>query len=490
MGLQDELADSTVVGLAHRVRRRELSPVELIDATIAAIEAGNERINAVVYKGFDDARERARSAERAVMAGEALGPLHGVPTAMKDLFDFKPGWPSTFGGVPALKDFTPDFYCSWAERMERAGAIIVGKTNSPVMGFRGTCDNPLFGPTRNPFDLSRNSGGSSGGSAAAVAAGLLPVAEGTDGGGSARIPASCCGVFGYKQSFGRVPYVVRPNAFTGLHPFLFEGAITRTVEDAATVIDALAGYDSRDPFGLEHPGDLLGAVRRPIAGMRIAYSPDLDVFPVDPAVSAVVDEAVRAFEQAGAHVERVRVGLERDQRELSDLWCRLIIPINVATFEQFKEAGLDLLADHRDDFPEEYVRWVEEGYELKVPQLMRDEAMRTEVYDAIQGVLDSYDLLVTPTLACLPPENADDRNTKGPTSINGVEVDPLIGWCLTYPVNFSGHPAASVPAGMSGALPVGMQVIGRRYADADVLAAAAAFERVRPWAGTYAAARG
>jgi amidase len=287
-----------------------------------------------------------------------------------------------------------------------------------------------------------------------------------------------------------VPYVVRPNAFTGLHPFLFEGAITRTVEDAATVIGAISGYDSRDPFALPEPADLVRAVGRPIEGMRIAYSPDLDVFPVESAVSDVVGEAVRAFEQAGAHVEQVRVGIERDQRELSDLWCRLIIPINVATFEQFKEFGMDLLADHRDDFPEEYVRWVEEGYEMKVPELMRDEAMRTEVYDAIQGVLDSYDLLVTPTLACLPPVNADDGDTKGPTSINGVEVDPLIGWCLTYPVNFSGHPAASVPAGMSGGLPVGMQIIGRRYADADVLAASAAFERVRPWAGEYAAARG
>jgi amidase len=485
-----ELADETVVGLAHRIRRRELSPVEVMDATIAGIEAENERLNAFVHLAFDEARERAREAERAVMSGAALGPLHGVPTAMKDLFDFKPGWPSTFGGVRALRDYTADFYCAWAERMEQAGAIIVGKTNSPVMGFRGTCDNPLFGPSRNPFDTARNTGGSSGGSAGAVAAGLLTVAEGTDGGGSVRIPASWCGVYGYKQSFGRVPYIARPNAFTGLHPFLFEGAITRSVEDAALVIDAISGYDPRDPFALTERADLTAATGRSIEGWRIAYSPGFDVFPVDPAVAGVVADAVRAFEQAGAHVEEVRLGIEHDQRELSDLWCRLIAPINVATFELFKRNGLDLLRDHRDDFPAEYLRWIDAGYELTVPQLMRDEETRTEIYDAIQGALDDHELLVTPTLACLPVENAADGDTKGPSRIGDVEVDPLIGWCLTYPVNFSGHPAASIPAGMSGGLPVGMQIIGRRYADADVLAASAAFERMRPWRDTYGAARG
>jgi amidase/aspartyl-tRNA(Asn)/glutamyl-tRNA(Gln) amidotransferase subunit A len=487
--MSEELADATTAGLARRIRNRELSPVEVMDATIAAIEADNPRLNAFVHLAFAEARERAREAEEAVMSGRALGPLHGVPTAMKDLFDFKPGWPTTFGGVRALKDFKAEFYCAWAERMEAAGAIIVGKTNSPVMGFRGTCDNPLFGPSRNPWDTTRNTGGSSGGSAAAVAAGLLTVAEGTDGGGSVRIPASWCGVYGYKQSFGRVPYVARPNAFTGLHPFLFEGALTRTVEDAATVIDAIAGYDPRDPFALPQREDLVSAVRRPIAGMRIAYSPDFGIFPVDPAVAAVVAEAVRAFEAAGAHVEEVSPRIAHDQRELSDLWCRLIIPINVATFESFKREGLDLLADHRGDFPEEYLHWIEAGYRMTVPQLMRDEEMRSDVYDAIQAVLADHDLLVTPTLACLPVENADDGNTKGPSRIGDVEVDELIGWCLTYPLNFSGHPAASIPAGMSAGLPVGMQIIGRRYADADVLAASAAFERVRPWRDGYRALR-
>jgi amidase len=485
MAPHDELSRVTAAELAGRIRRRELSPVEVMDAAIARIEAGNARLNAFVHLDLDQARERARQAEHAVASGAELGPLHGIPTAMKDLFDFKPGWPTTFGGVRALRDFVVDFYCAWAERMERAGAIIVGKTNSPVMGFRGTCDNPLFGPSRNPFDTSLNTGGSSGGSAAAVAAGLLPVAEGTDGGGSIRIPASWCGIYGYKQSFGRVPYVARPNAFTGIHPFLFEGTLARTVEDAALVTESLAGYDPRDPFALDDRPALTSALRRSIRGWRIAYSPDFDVFPVAPEVAVVVADAVRAFEEAGAHVEEVKLGIERDQRELSDLWCRLIIPINIATFESFKREGMDLLGDHRDDFPQEYLRWVDEGYELRTADLMRDEELRSEIYDAIQNALENYELIVTPTLACLPVENATDGNTKGPTEINGIEVDPLIGWCLTYPVNFSGHPAASIPAGMAEGLPVGMQLIGRRYADADVLAASATFERLRPWRDSY-----
>jgi amidase len=482
----DDFAQATAAELAGRIRRREASAAEVMGAAIARIEADNQRLNAFVHVDLEQARERAREADRVVASGVELAPLHGVPTAMKDLFDFKPGWPTTFGGVRALKDFVPDFYCAWAERMERAGAIIVGKTNSPVMGFRGTCDNPLFGPSRNPFDTSRNTGGSSGGSAAAVAAGLVPVAEGTDGGGSIRIPASWCGIYGYKQSFGRIPYVARPNAFTGLHPFLFEGTLARTVEDAALVTQALAGYDARDPFALDEHPVLTESLHRSIRGWRIAYSPDFDVFPVAPEVAAVVQQAVRAFEDAGAHVEEVKLGIERDQRELSDLWCRLIIPISIATFENLKRERLDLLADHRDDFPPEYLRWIDEGYELRTPQLMRDEELRSEIYDAIQGVLEDHQLLVTPTLACLPVENATDGNTKGPTEINGVQVDPLIGWCLTYPVNFSGHPAASIPAGMAeGNLPVGMQLIGRRYADADVLTASAAFERLRPWRDSY-----
>ena len=209
------------------------------------------------------------------------------------------------------------------------------------------------------------------------------------------------------------------------------------------------------------------------------------MFPVDARVAEAVAKAVSAFEQAGAHVEEVKVGINRPQKDLSDLWCRLIMPLNLQTLEGFRDAGIDVLKDHRDDLPPEYLYWVEQGFKMSALDFFHDQAARTEIYDAFQAVLGNYRLLITPTLACLPVENATDGNTKGPDRINGEPVDSLIGWCLTYPVNFTGHPAASIPAGLVGNLPVGMQIIGRRYADADVLAASAAFERLRPWQDAY-----
>ena len=488
MTLINELAYLPAHELAARIRRRDLSPVEVIDAFIARVEARNPSLNALVYLGFDDARREAQLAEDAVMRGADVGPLHGVPAAIKDLFDFKPGWPATLGGIRALEHNVVNAYCAFAERIERrGGAIFLGKTNSSLMGFRGTCDNYLFGPSRNPFNLAKNTGGSSGGSAAAVADGLLPLAEGSDAGGSIRIPASWCGVYGYKASFGRVPFLASPNAFGAADsPFLFEGPITRTVEDAALALTVLAGYDPRDPFSLTEPvPDFTAATRQSIRGLRIAYSPNLDVFPIDARVAEVVSSAVRAFEEAGAHVEEVKLGITRSQRELSDVWSRVYMLLNLQALESYKKAGTDLLGNHRDDFPPEYLRWVEECQRMSALAFYDDQAIRTEIFHAFQKVLNTYDLLVTPTLACLPVDNADNGNTAGPSAINGEEVDPLIGWCLTYFVNFTGHPAASIPAGMSEGLPVGMQIIGRRNADTTVLAASAAFERLRPWHDTY-----
>ncbi|MGH9116756.1 MAG: amidase family protein [Acidimicrobiales bacterium] len=278
---------------------------------------------------------------------------------------------------------------------------------------------------------------------------------------------------------------MRPNAFSGLNPFLVEGIVARTVADAGLALTSLAGYDSRDPFSLDERIDFRTTVDRPIAKWKIAFSADFGTFPVDGRIAETVARAVRAFEEAGAHVEEVDVDLRHDQREPSDLWCRLIMPGNVEAVEGFKAGGVDLLRDHRDDLPPQYLAWLEQGYRLSALDVRRDQQMRSEVYDGVREVLDVYQLLVTPTLACLPVDNADDGNTVGPSEIGGVEVDPLIGWRLTYPINFSGPPAASIPAGMIDGLPVGMQIIGRRYADADVLAASASFERVRPWHDTY-----
>ncbi len=212
---EDLATTESAASLARRIRTKQVSPVEVMRAAIARIETHNAKINALVILHLDQALEAAKAAEQAIMRGDDVGPLHGVPVAMKDCFDFKPGWVTTFGGVRALSNYVAKTSCTFVERMEKAGAIIVGKTNAPAFGFRGICDNYMFGPSRNPFDLSKNTGGSSGGSAGAVAAGLLPLCEATDGGGSIRIPASWCGVFGYKPAFGRVPLLGADDAFGG-----------------------------------------------------------------------------------------------------------------------------------------------------------------------------------------------------------------------------------------------------------------------------------
>jgi amidase len=482
----DDLSFASAGSIADAIKAKKLSPVEVVDHFIKRVAERNPSLNAVVYMAPEEGRKAAKAAEAAVMAGKKLGPLHGVPIAIKDLFDFKPGWPATLGGIRALKDFKPDYLCPFAERIEqRGGAIIIGKTNSPIMGFRGVTDNYLFGPTGNPFDTTRNPGGSSGGSAAAVADGLFPLAEGTDGGGSIRIPSSWCGVYGYKAAFGRLPLWTRPNAFSAETPFIFEGPITRTVRDSALALSALAGYDARDPYALDEEVDFLAALDRPIKGMRIAYSPDFDVFPVEPEVAETVRKAVDAFREAGAAVTDVRLGIKRSHMELADLWCKIIVPLNVAGVIGMKEAGYDLIGKHRQDLPPEYLYWYDRYKDITPAEMHEAQSVRTEIYDAVRGVFAEHDILVSPTLACLPVKNGNDGNTLGPETVAGEKVNRLIGWCLTFPINFTGNPAASIPAGLAKGLPVGMQIIGKRYADSDVLAVSAAFERLRPWQQTY-----
>jgi len=481
----NDLAWLSATELTQLIRARKLSPVELMQATIARIEARNPSLNALVFTDFDHAMAAARTAEDALVAGRELGPLHGLPTAIKDLFDFKPGWPATWGGIRALKDWRPDLECPFLERIEAAGAIVVGKGNSPTMGFRGVTDNYLFGPTKNPFDPSRNPGGSSGGCAAAVADGLLAMAEGTDGGGSIRIPASWCGIYGFKASWGRIHLNSRPDAFSPANCFIHEGPLTRTVADAALAMSVLAGPDARDPYSLPDTVDFVGALGQSIAGKRIAWTPDFGIFPVEPAIVRTCEEALQAFRDAGAIVEPVDFAIRHHHRELADLWCKLIMPLSVGALETMKAAGVDLLGEHRADLPPEFTHWVERSAAMTIKEFTACQMVRTEINDAIQTILDRYDLIASPTLAALPVENGSDGNTLGPAAINGQPVERLIGWCMTYLYNFSGHPAASLPAGLTQGLPVGLQIAGRRWADADVIAASAAFERVRPWAESY-----
>ena len=484
--MTEELCFTSATELASRIRRRDLSPVEVVDAFLDRIRSRNERTNAYVLVLEEEARERAREAERALGSGSSLGSLHGVPAAIKDLSDFKAGVRNTSGSKP-LADFVPEANAAHVERLEEAGAIVLGKTNTPEFGHKGVTDNLLFGPTSTPFAPGKNAGGSSGGSAAAVADGLAPIALGSDGGGSIRIPASFCGVYGLKASFGRVAAPSRPDAFLTHTPFNHIGPLSRTVQDAALVLGVMAGPHPRDPFSLPDDGtDYLAATRRPIEGLRIGYSPDFGIFPVEERVAAIVGEAVKAFESAGARVEEVDVGIKRSQWELCELWLREMGVLFADLAEGMKEEGTDLLGEHRDELTPQFAELLEFGQGMSAVEYKRDDMVRTEAFDAVQDVFDEYDLLVTPTLAVPPFDNADDGNTLGPTSIDGEEVNPLLGWCLTYPINYTGHPAASVPAGFTDhGLPVGMQVVGPRFADDVVLAASAAFERIRPWHGSY-----
>jgi amidase len=486
----DELGYLTIGELASLLRSRKLSPVELIDATLARLKARNESLNAFVYLNEEYARGAAKAAERALIAGDDHSPFLGVPTAIKDLSDSRPGWQGTLGGIRALKDHVIDSYCYFAERMERAGAIALGKTNSPTMGFRGTCDNYLFGPTRNPFDLTRNSGGSSGGSAAAVADGLVPFGEGTDGGGSIRIPAAWTGTYGFKGSSGRLARLARPQAFNPGTLFTFEGCITRTVEDTALVMEAMSGHDSRDPFSLPDRVAWRDALKGSVRGWNIGFTSDYGSFPVDPRVKAMVAQAAKAFQEAGANVEDVRIELRHPALELSEIWCRLMIPGSVVQTERLRMAGIDLLKDYRSDLPPELLRYLEEGRTYTALDSMRDQEVRTEVYDAIEAVFAGHDLLIGPTLTSLPVENSGDGNTLGPETINGELTNRLIGWCPTFLFNFTGHPAASVPAGLvEGKWPVGLQITGRKFGDGDVLTASAEYERLRPWQKDYQVCR-
>lgn len=478
-----ELCFSSVTDLARRIDRGDVSPLEAVNAYLERVERRNDAVHAYSTVIGERAREEARTAERAVERGEETGPLHGVPIAIKDLFAFKEGVRHTFGST-VFKDFVPDRTAPVVERLEAAGAIVLGKTNTPEFGNRPTTDNELVGTTRTPFDVGRTAGGSSGGSAAAVADGLAAAAQGSDAGGSVRIPAACCGVYGFKPTFGRVPNGNRSNAFAEHTPFIQHGPLTRTVEDAALLLDVMAGPHPDDPF--THPGadsSYVESVGRSIDDLEIAYSPTLGMFTIDSRVRETIDDAVDAFSAAGATVDEVAIDFDRDPDEIRAAWKTLFQVMVADIVRQLDEAhGVDLLEDHASEIDSLVGSIVEAGRDHSVMKYKRADAVRTDVYADISAVFDAYEILVTPTLA-VPPFDAEKF---GPSDVDGTEIDPFIDWILSWIFNMTDHPAASIPAGfVNGSLPVGMQLVGDRFADDDVLAASAAFERQRPWHDAY-----
>jgi Asp-tRNA(Asn)/Glu-tRNA(Gln) amidotransferase A subunit family amidase len=476
--------------LARLIRQREISPADVVEAHLRRIEQVDGELNAYVTVLADEAMTAAAEATRAVISGEPLGPLHGVPVAIKDLSDFKRGVRNTFGSKP-MANFIPTTDSTYVNRIERSGAIIIGKTNTPEFGHKGTTDSLLHGPTSTPFAVGRNSGGSSGGSAAAVAAGLAPVAQGSDGGGSVRIPAAWCGVYGFIGSWGRLASVTRPDAFATHTPFISPGPLSRTVADAALLFSVMAGPDRRDIFSLP-AGDLdpIAASGRPATHLRVACDMTFGGFPVEPAVAGVFADAVRSLAECVKAVDPIELDLGMSHSDLTELWMRqnALSCAGVAIALQ-EEQGIDLLGNHAHEMSPELVVLIEHGCSLSVRQQKIDAMARTRVLDQIESVFERYDLLVTTTLGCLPVPNDPSGDTKGPATVNNNRVDPLIGWCLTHPVNLVGHPAASAPAGLSSdGLPVGLQIIGPRFGERQVLGASAAFEQARPWIDSYAAA--
>ncbi|MEG0990943.1 amidase [Gordonibacter sp.] len=478
---------TSAVDLSASVKGREISPVEVMETCIEMIERRGPSINAFTYTAFEEARAKAAEAEHVLMRGDAQGAFFGVPTAAKDFLPGVPGWPGTSGGVRALAHQIDKYYGTYTKALTFEGAILVGKTNAPSFAFSGTCDNKMFGPTSTPFNVKYNSGGSSGGSAAAVGDGILLVAEGTDGGGSIRIPSAWCGCYGYKAAAGTIGGAPRPNAYSTSHPFCWDGSISRTVKDAAYALQAMAGYDPFDPFSIDWgKRDFVKALDSSLEGWRIGFTPDFGIFPVDSEIAEIVEAAARRFEEAGAIVERVEFDIKRSHFELAEAWCRLISISGMEAVEAVKESGIDLLKDHADDLPTDFVYWINDTYRRGYRDYNRDDIIRTEIFDAMTAAFGSYDLIVSPTTACHPVPNDTGGSTVGPHEINSEKVEPLIGWCLTYFCNFTGHPAASIPAGLSrDGFPVGMQLIGRRFSDEDVLAASAAFERIQPWTDLY-----
>jgi Asp-tRNA(Asn)/Glu-tRNA(Gln) amidotransferase A subunit family amidase len=466
--------------LAADVRTGRYSPVEVVDAFLDRIDERNAATNAFVTITADRAREQAKSRAAALEAGETVGPLHGVPVAIKDLTPVE-GVRHTSGAKP-LADNVADHSAPVVERLEAAGAVVLGKTNTPEFGHRGTTDSLLFGPTANPFDTDLNAGGSSGGSAAAVSDALVPLAQGTDGGGSVRIPASFCGLYGLKPSFGRIPRVQRPNAFCDHTPMLHHGPLARTVEDAALMLDVTAGAHPRDPFSLPDPdGSYRAAVGAPVDDVRVAYSPDFDCFPIDPDVRRVVEAAVDALGSVTGGATTVDLDHGLSLSEVEDAWKRGRELGQAMTARSLGERGFDVLGEDDDLLPTELTAQMRAGLEHSAVTLRQADAVRTTIYDAIQDVLEDHDLLAMPTLGVTAFEN----ESLGPATVDGRDIDPALGWRPTYPFNLTGHPVASVPAGFADGLPVGLQLVGRRGADAEVLAASAAFERVRPWQDRY-----
>jgi len=458
-----DLAFTPATELAALIRARKLSPVELTRVVLDRIERLNPIVNAFCTITPDVALAAAREAEQAVMRGELRGPLHGVPFSIKDLHYTK--GIRTMSGSFVFEHRVPDVDPPVVRRLKEAGGVLLGKTTTPEFGWKGLGDCPVTGITRNPWNTGMTTGGSSAGAGAAAAAGLGPIHQGSDGAGSIRIPSGFCGIFGLKPSYGRVPMWPISNNDYASHM----GPMTRTVADAALMLSIMAGPDDWDRTSLEAPPeDYVAKLDAGITGLRVAFSPDLGGITVDAEVAALVRDAVRAFDELGCVVEEVKPSFADSHDLIRCLWSA-------------HEAGnyAQYLREWRDRMDPGLVACIEDGLQYSMVEYVEARGQKLAYWDTVRPLFEKFDLLLTPTLsvAAFPVGRLNPEHWP-------QHAWDWIGWAsFSYPFNFTGQPAASVPAGFTPAgLPVGLQIVGRRFADLTVLQAAAAFEAARPWA--------
>jgi len=468
----NEICRMDAVTLVKNIQDRKVSPLEVVDAVLARMDKLDPLLHAFCTPTPDLARAEARRLEKRMLNGDPVGPLAGVPVGIKDLI-CTAGIRTTFGSV-AYETFIPDEDDIVVERLRQAGAIIIGKTNVSEFGYSALSDNPLFATTRNPWDLERTPGGSSAGSGAAVAAGIGPLALGSDGGGSVRIPASFCGIFGLKPSMGRVPLYpgTRDERLPGGSSFEsleHIGPLSRTVADAALMLSVIgSGPDMRDRHSLPGPEFAWAdCIKGDLAGKRVAVSVDWGTTPVDPEVRRVIEDAATVFErELGCVVEAVHPGLPALREEF---WALIALDSDLKGMRA-------LVENHGARMTPTLVAFIKRAWTAE--ELTQGVVARKKVTNVMWRFMQRFDLLLTPTLA-VPPFPLGMR---APSQIDAQNVGPSHWTPFAYPFNMSGQPAASVPAGFTNeGLPVGLQIVGRHLDDPLVLRAAAAFESARPW---------
>ena len=451
----------SAVELRRCFKSGELSPVEVAEATLRRIEAIDPKLNAYVTVTAERALAQARAAEAEYASGDPVPSLAGIPGSLKDLTVTKDI--RTTRGSLLSADWVPDFDAPLARRLHQAGMVLLGKTNTPELGWKGDSGNRVVGPTHNPWRYGRTPGGSSGGAAAAVVAGLGPLSQGTDGAGSIRIPAGFSGAFGFKPTWGSVPQHPASVVQTLSHA----GPITRSVGDAVLMLAAMAGADPLDRSSMTPETVSLADLEGGIAGLRVAWSPDLGYAAVDPAVVDVAAAAARRFEELGCTVVEAHP-------EAADPW-RLVHVMWSTAFAAYFRDDFDTV---RDDLTPGLAAVIDEGLTFTGTDVAQAYIERSQYYESWRVLFDAYDIMLTPTLPCTAFAAGDDH----PGAIAGHKTTYL-GWtAFTYPMNVTGLPAASVPCGFVEGLPVGLQIVGGFRQDRTVLRAARAFEELAPWA--------